>query len=346
MATGPFATGPSATWHFATWHIRNMSYRLQLGESVADGVRRIATEQIARAIREIDDRNLDCFEAAQQVRKRCKKVRALARLVRPRFPAYGVENEALRDAARELTEARDAGACVETYDALVDAFDEEVDRAELAKIERGLTLRKRRLRGLDDALGRARSRLVETRRRAERWTLESEGFDVLRGGFESTYARGCAALVEAYEDADAYEATPERFHAWRKRAKDHWHHLRLLRDVWPGVVRARRDEAGALCGLLGDDHDLAVLAATLRQDPDAFGGERLVQLALALAEKRGAQLELRARGLGRRLYAEEPETLGSRMQSYWEAAHEAAQEARDRDPRLAERRAIAALADR
>jgi hypothetical protein len=50
-------------------------------------------------------------------------------------------------------------------------------------------------------------------------------------------------------------------HEWRKRAKDLWYHHRLLKDAWPGPVKAFADEADQLGKLLGDDHDLATLSA-------------------------------------------------------------------------------------
>lgn len=65
-----------------------MAYALaQDDDTVEAGMRRIAAEQIERAIAEIDDTGLDRHETVHQVRKRCKKVRGLVRLVRPAFSA-------------------------------------------------------------------------------------------------------------------------------------------------------------------------------------------------------------------------------------------------------------------
>ena len=32
------------------------------------------------------------------------------------------------------------------------------------------------------------------------------------------------------------QARPERCHEWRKRAKDHWYHIRLVEDLWTEVM--------------------------------------------------------------------------------------------------------------
>ena len=49
--------------------------------------------------------------------------------------------------------------------------------------------------------------------------------------------------------------------------KDLWYQQRLLEETWPGVMKAQAKEAKKLSKLLGEDHDLAVLAETLRTDP-------------------------------------------------------------------------------
>ncbi len=85
-----------------------MAYRIKKGDkSVQAGLRRIADEQIGRALGEIDDDDLDFAEKVHQVRKRCKKLRGLIRLVRPAFDDYSAENGAFRDAAQMLSGVRD-----------------------------------------------------------------------------------------------------------------------------------------------------------------------------------------------------------------------------------------------
>ena len=82
---------------------------------------------------------------------------------------------------------------------------------------------------------------------------------------------------------------PELLHAWRKRAKDLWYHQRLLAPAWPDVLGAQAEEAHALTELLGDDHDLAVLAARLeRRRRAARAGRRRRPRRAARARRRTA----------------------------------------------------------
>ena len=79
-----------------------MAYRFSVTDrSVQAGVRRIACEQIDKAIAEIENTELPLDETIFQIRKRCKKIRGLLRLVRPSFDGYARENAIFRDAARE-----------------------------------------------------------------------------------------------------------------------------------------------------------------------------------------------------------------------------------------------------
>jgi CHAD domain-containing protein len=127
--------------------------------------------------------------------------------------------------------------------------------------------------------------------------------------------RDASVAVGTYDDA-----TSAAFHQWRKRAKYHRYHLRLLQDAWPPVVRAHRRQANELTDLLGDDHDLAVLRQDLLAEPERFGGARLVAALCGLLDRRRAELQAAAHGVGQRCFAEDPEHLVARLQTYWVAS--------------------------
>jgi CHAD domain-containing protein len=246
-------------------------------------------------------------EAVHEARKDMKKLRALLRLTRAELgkDTFARENACFRDAARELAGTRDSDVMLATLGAL----DLPPGHAwELRKlIQAGLAGD-----GADDREAgsrRAAAILKEARKRVDAWPLERDSFDAVAAGLERTYRRG----GRDYKAALA-EPTVEALHEWRKRAKELWYHHTLLRPLWPPVMQAVGDEAHALSDRLGDDHDLAVLAAWVSEnaEPDP-------ELSDAV-ERRRAELQREAFELGARVYAEKPRAYRRRIKRLWTAS--------------------------
>ena len=116
-------------------------------------------------------------------------------------------------------------------------------------------------------------------------------------------------------------ASTGELHDWRKRAKDLWYQHRLLRDAHPTVVGAYAKDAHVLADLLGDDHDLAVLRATIvHHDPPAATAPVDLDPVVDLIDVRRASLQAQARDVARRLYAEKPKAFARRTRAYVRAS--------------------------
>ncbi len=296
-----------------------MSYRLRLDESLADGMPRVVGEQLDRAIGELAGGDTALPEGVHQVRKRCKKIRGLLRLFRGSFSAsYSEENAWFRDLARRLSAARDAEAMLETLDGLCDAFSEELKADAFGTVRHAMTARRNEVQEdeeLPQQVAETITCLQDARTRVLGWRLDTEGFAAIEKGYTRTYRRARKALDASYQ-----EPTAERFHEWRKRVKYHWYHMRLLRDVWPGPMKALAAETKRLADLLGDDHDLAVLRETLLQEDDVLGEPKEIDALAALAERRQEQLRAQAQTLGWRLLSEKPADACRRLHANWQAA--------------------------
>ena len=295
-----------------------MSFSLRAKETVEDGIKRIVNDEIAQAIKDIDNPKLKRAEAVHEVRKSCKKIRSVLRLVRPQFEdTYQFENVWFRDTAKGLAALRDAEAIVETYDSLLEKFTDEIDHRDFAPVRRALTVRRKTLIGetgeLNQKLEELRARMREAAERVVDWNLKVEEFDGIEGGLVATYRRARKTMAEAYDDP-----TAENFHEWRKQAKYHGYHMRLLRELWKPVMRSLRTEADELSDFLGDDHNLAVLHKTLRESTDGYGSKQDVQALLGLIDRRSAELRVKAKTLGGRILAEKPGAFGRRFRIYWE----------------------------
>ncbi len=296
-----------------------MPYRILDPRQAADEVRRIAVEQIDRALGEIDDPSLDRSRTVHQVRKRCKKLRGLLRLVRKSLGKhYKRENACFRDASKSLADLRDAEVMVETHDALMERFRDEVRRSSFAPVKCKLTRRLNELVGgeqdVDERLAVFRAEMVAARGRVADWPLEVDGFKPLAKGLRKTYRRGCKAMKRALRKEGG-----EDFHQWRKRAKYHWYHLRLLNDCWPGVVGAREEALDRLSDLLGDEHDLTVFRRRVTGGSIEIADDSRREALLALVERRQSELRDQATRLGRRVFSRDEDRLAEELAGYWKA---------------------------
>ena len=119
------------------------------------------------------DRPSDVNEVVHEVRKRCKEVRAAARLVRTSLgPEYREFNSSVRDAAALLAPIRDAYATQGTFEQLGVSPDLLSDDNSPDPAPAGAD-------ALDDRVAAARRLLKASRRKAKHWEL-ADDFGTLR----------------------------------------------------------------------------------------------------------------------------------------------------------------------
>lgn len=296
-----------------------MAFKIRGPESVDQGIKHVAVEQIDKAIQEIESDEIDQEKTVHQVRKRCKKMRGLVRLVRPDSEAvYKNENRRFRNAAKSLSHARDAQVIVETYGLLLDHYGEEIDSERFSPIYEALLVRSQQVTehevNIEDRLNDFLDEMQQAYKRVEGWELSPDVSASILKGIKKTYKRGRRAMKHAYNKQDATQ-----FHQWRKRVKYHWYHMRLLERLWPKQLKQRAEEVKRLSEYLGDDHDLAMLHATLINEVQSPCNGPLVAELIDLISKWQVELRSKAKSLGMRIYAESPKLFMRRIESYWNA---------------------------
>jgi CHAD domain-containing protein len=289
------------------------AFRLLSDEPLGKGIARIAHGRIGHALDELGGATESSpEEAVHEARKDVKKLRALLRLVGSGTSGRvrRRENEALRDVGRSLSGVRDADVMLATLADLEEGFPGDLPpeaagalREQLEAHRRGMTL---------DGAESAALELARIRDRVRTWTPRGDDVGVVRQGLERGYRRGRRALREARR-----EPTAENLHEWRKRAKDHWYNLGILRDVWPPVMEPLADAAHQLSERLGEDHDLEVLLDFARSRAIGLDGADRVVALTAVVESRREGLRAEAFALGERLYAEKPRAFAGRVESLW-----------------------------
>jgi CHAD domain-containing protein len=290
-----------------------MGYRFRHDdESVEAGFRRIAGEQLGRAVASLEG---DALHAGvHDARKRVKKVRGLLRLVRPGFKGFVRENAALRDAARTVSGLRDHAAMIETLDRLAARYPERVEAARLGPLRAEMEARRDEAAGANDLPERIeafREVLGAARDRAEGWRLKAAGWEALGPGLACIYGEGRAAMRVAHKTGRG-----EDFHEFRKRVKDHGYHARLLAPVWPVLMEPYAALVDDLGEVLGEQHDRVAFAPVVAGS--ALAPEVRAGLEDLIVEER-RRLEARALVISARVYAERPKAMARRMGAWWAA---------------------------
>jgi CHAD domain-containing protein len=282
------------------------AYRLKADEALPNAVRRVARGRIDHAVDELRSNSGSTpEEAVHEARKDMKKLRALLRLSRDELgkSTYRRENACFRDAGRELAGTRDSDVMLEALGAL------ELPPGVAWELRTAIQA-ERAQDGEDGRATAARASVAimeEARKRIDDWPLERDSFAAVVDGLQRTYRRGRRGFRAARA-----EPTVESLHEWRKRVKDLWYHHTLLRQLWPAVMTAVGDQAHELSDLLGDDHDVAMLAGWMRERVPAANPE-----FFEAAERRREELQREAFALGALLYAEKPSAYVGRLERLW-----------------------------
>lgn len=303
-----------------------MGYALQVDADLAGGLRRIACEQAAQAIADlqaalaydgpaINDGEEDVWdEGVHEARKAGKKIRAVARLCRDALgDDYARINQQFRDASRLLSDVRDGCALVGTAAALDESLLPVDTREELRRTLFERYVNKRDYARATQLLPQALQAFRDAAADIPQWPLPVDLAPAeLAPSIGRVYRRGQQGWHYAQDTAGDYtDAATEQWHDWRKRVKYLRYHADLLSPAQPQALSALEEELHRLSDALGDDHDLAVLLQTVRAER-LLGPEATERLAASVATRQG-KLRGEALQIAAPLYRESPTVFIRRM---------------------------------
>jgi CHAD domain-containing protein len=324
---------------------RERRFGLHASEPLGEGLRRIALAQLDIAIESIGATSAhSAEERVHEARKALKRMRALLRLLEDDLGADGYDHESgvVRDAGRRLAPARDAAVLLSTLDALIERHPKQLGRRDGVRRLRA-QLQREREGAAALALARAGrggdaldDLLALRARMAARQPLRASSAASLEPALAGVYGKGRKRMRQAGRGDGRLNG--RKLHEWRKRVKDLRYVAEMLERAAPGKrkrggpkpsARKRARAKAAFVGrvarraddlgeLLGDEHDLAVLAERVRSDahdrhaPSTLGRGSRRALLKAIARRR-RRLRKRALRDGARLYARRPKRFVRRM---------------------------------
>ena len=292
-----------------------MAYRLRRKGSLASELARVVTKEFEEARKEIGGRNNGRTEAVHEARKHVKKIRAVLHLLEKALADnFRTHDRRLKAVGHQLSSLRDVDAEAETMKTVRDHYPRLVTPSVFAGVCGGLAKQKRRTVARvhpDRLLQRVELELRRDARSMPRDVRRSGRYRALLAGLVRGYRRARTAM-------DAVIATPEDagFHAWRRRVKDHWYHMRLLEEL-SVQAHARVGRLKRLETWLGDDHNLVILRTAIQNAPARFGDERSTALVLGCIAKFSTLLRRRALKLGQPLFARKPRMFRQSIDGWW-----------------------------
>ena len=138
---------------------------------------------------------------------------------------------------------------------------------------------------------------------------------VVAAGWRRVCVQGRAAL-----EACAGTGDSAAFHDLRKRVKYHWMHVRLVEPAWPELMRLRRREAKQIGDIVGNEHNLSVLAAVVGEAPGSIGTDADRELLMRLLADRQAALRAEALERAGALFRDKPKRDARRLECLWRQA--------------------------
>ena len=292
--------------------------QFRAGESVRDGLVRVASELIGRAVSRIEFGGKNRAEDLHQVRLTVKRLRASLRMVRPVIGKafFGRENRRLKKVADHLSLLRDAVVSRRTLLKLAGNHSIKQDRKAVALVlariaEQGPASGQFRER-CETALHQVVGSLVEAADNFQNMLILAEEWEAIGLGLHNAYREARDRMSRA-----ARSDQEEEFHDWRKEMKYLYYELQMVQPAWPERLGTMLRRLKKLEEKLGKVHDFAGLRNMLEESPRRYGGRRAVKRVVACLDRQSTRLRRQSQALGKKLFLEKPAKFVAKLNTHW-----------------------------
>jgi CHAD domain-containing protein len=292
-----------------------MPFRLRSTESIADGLRRLAREELRSITTHLDGAAPPRDDTIHEIRKSVKKTRAILHVVGADH-GRGLAKSAKRLHAINcrLSALRDADVMLETLQTLRIKDRGILNGRCFARVHRRLSSHQQSVMKAarrKETWQRVGQSVRKIRQDAKQWKPTHRQFGSLAASIRLAHQRGRTAMAHARKSQRAAD-----FHEWRKQIKALWYELRLVEGSGPRIRRdvtaLHRAEAW-----LGNEHNVVVLCDELSKDVPQ-GDSRIDLDRVRLVGDR-YQCELRTKALAstKRIYERAPREYANSVRREW-----------------------------
>ncbi|MGM0623912.1 MAG: CHAD domain-containing protein [Campylobacterota bacterium] len=240
-----------------------MSFSISVDKSVAKQLQKVVNSQTKKALKESRCEEIGADKAVHKIRKRCKKLRGLLRLIKPSLKEkalYKEQNDFFKKIANELSGARDDKVLGDTFAKIVKRYNLDMQKfegiySELNAIKQEHNDTQQIMQQLENVAGQLQDNLSQL----HRYKLKKSGTKALHKGLKKTYTKARTKM-----DIAKNAPVDENFHEWRKWCKYHWYQMQLVQTNSDCLLQARINRLKLLSDILGDEHDITVFKQYLQ----------------------------------------------------------------------------------
>ena len=296
-----------------------MSFRLENNETLSFGLKRITLELVDKSIFNLSKGNGSFNDDVHDTRKNFKKIRTVLRLVRSNLgiESFKSENFFYRDAGRKLSDLRDSKVLINTFDKLIknsefDAtgYDFSIFKNFLLEKHKSISIAKNKKSVLIHSIS---TDLILARSRVFDWTFTGDDFVIIKKDLKRIYRQGQNMMYAVFN-----ESIKENVHEWRKRAKDLWHSVRILNNIWPEIMNPLASHLEKLSDSLGAANDLFLLKEKIISNESKLNDDAHSKELINFIDKKIIDSLRDARYIGRKIYSENSKYFVGRIQNYFE----------------------------
>jgi CHAD domain-containing protein len=296
-------------------HVKRIIKEWKLPEKEILRFIEVQIDQAIQGLNEVDD---DLDKALFELRKGCKRIRAVLKLIRGEIgeKRYRQENHRFRDLARPFAELRDAKVFILTLDQIQESVEATLSSGAFEQIAQAFESyyhdslkRFSQTQKFPDLslkiLKKAQSRLVK-------WKNKNEGASGIVPGLKQTYRQSRKCFKQVQETCSM-----ERLHEWRKQTKYLWYQLSYLHSSIDEQSWAFYLKFQILAKLLGQEHDLAIMHQAIEQRRVVLPERMPILEFLHLIHQHRKTLQENAFQLGDAIYQVESDQFIRPLKDCW-----------------------------
>jgi CHAD domain-containing protein len=291
-----------------------MSFQIDAKNSLGESIRALICDEIRAAIRACCSEDNGKGSSVHNTRRHLKRARAALQLLSCGAPrkALRSEDHRLRDVGRLISSIRDAEVRLATINDLRKALGYERS-GNLEETEELLAFELDSfVAAFDGWQGEAADKMRRAQTVVGEWNLEDLAPQKILSSLRISYRKGSVALAEVREKGGA-----RRFHKLRKRGKELWLQLRLLRPLAPEAFRELSRELKKLVADLGHAHDLCFVAERLYDLAGMHPRQRNRKMLASLIKSRERDLQRRAVRIAECFYKKKPKKFAARLRKHF-----------------------------